>query len=92
MQMNEIETFSDEQLAGQRLMVGFDGIELDKSLAFFIDTIKVGGVILFARNLVTPDQIKTLCRSIQDYAKTSGQPPLFIAIDQDGFSDFSAKY
>lgn len=84
MQMNEIETFSDEQLAGQRLMVGFGGTTLNSNLRFFIDTIKVGGVILFARNLANPDQIKTLCRSIQDYAKTNGQPPLFIAIDQEG--------
>ncbi|MBW2012015.1 MAG: hypothetical protein JRI32_10380 [Deltaproteobacteria bacterium] len=76
--------FSDEQLAGQRLMVGFDGTDLNSDLMFLIDTIKVGGIILFAGNLSAPDQIKSLCVSIQEYAASCGQPPLFIAIDQEG--------
>lgn len=80
----DIEKLSEEQLAGQRLMVGFRGTELDKNLMFLIDTIKVGGVILFSRNLSTPGQIRRLCRSVQDYAETCGQPDLFIAIDHEG--------
>ncbi len=80
----DIETLSEEQLAGQRLMVGFRGTELDRNLMFLIDTIKVGGVILFGRNLSTPDQIRRLCRSVQDYAEACGQPHLFIAIDHEG--------
>lgn len=77
-------TFSNEQLAGQRLMVGFDGTGLDDDLKFLIGDIKAGGLILFAVNLVTPDQIKDLCSAVQEYAKQCGQPPLFIAIDQEG--------
>ncbi len=76
--------FSDRQLAGQRLMVGFDGTRLSEDLRFMIQHLKVGGIILFAQNLETPDQIKELCTSVQDYARRCGQPPLFIAIDQEG--------
>jgi len=76
--------FSNPQLAGQRLMVGFDGTDLNANLKFLIDDIKAGGLILFAGNLAAPDQITNLCRDVQDYAKTHGQPPLFIAIDQEG--------
>ena len=76
--------FSNEQIAGQRLMVGFDGTRLNDDLKFIIDQIKAGGIILFARNLETPDQIKNLCDAVQDYARRRGQPPLFIAIDQEG--------
>jgi beta-N-acetylhexosaminidase len=76
--------FSPEQSAGQRLMVGFDGIEFNPELKFLIDTLKVGGIVLFARNLVNPDQIQALCASIQAQARACGQPPLFIAIDQEG--------
>jgi beta-N-acetylhexosaminidase len=76
--------FSDEQLAGQRLMVGFDGTELNNELKSLIEKLRVGGVILFSRNLVAPEQIRELCLSVQEYAKSSGQPPLFIAIDQEG--------
>ena len=79
-----ISGFSGEQLAGQRLMVGFDGTELSDGLKSLIDTVKVGGVILFAGNVKTPGQIKNLCESIQDYARSCGQPPLIIAIDQEG--------
>lgn len=80
----DITTFSPEQSAGQRLMVGFDGTELNAELKFLIDTLKVGGVILFARNLIDPDQIKNLCFSMQSYARSCEQPPLLIAIDQEG--------
>ncbi|MGD9334930.1 MAG: beta-N-acetylhexosaminidase [Desulfobacterales bacterium] len=80
----KITAFSDEQSAGQRLMVGFDGTELNPDLKFLIKTLHVGGIILFTRNLINPDQIKRLCSSIQEYARSCGQPPLFISIDQEG--------
>ena len=76
--------FSNEQLAGQRLMAGFDGTTLNADLKFLINRLKTGGIILFSRNLETPDQIKHLCADIQNYARLCGQPPLFIAADQEG--------
>jgi beta-N-acetylhexosaminidase len=79
-----ITTFTPEQSAGQRLMVGFDGTEMNAELKFLISTLKVGGVILFSRNLIDPGQIKDLCSSMQSYARSCGQPPLLIAIDQEG--------
>jgi len=75
---------SDNQLAGQRLMIGFNGTHLNRDLQSLIDHINIGGIILFSRNLKEPDQIATLCNSIQDYARQCGQPPLFIAVDQEG--------
>ncbi len=77
---------SFEQLAGQRLMAGFEGTELNRELKFLVRTLKVGGVILFSRNIINPSQLKNLCISIQDYAASCGQPPLFIAVDQEGGS------
>lgn len=70
--------------AGQRLMAGFRGTRLNGELRFLIDGLKVGGIILFARNIETRAQVGDLCRSIQEYAVASGQPPLFIAVDQEG--------
>ena len=40
-----MKAFSPEQAAGQRLMVGFDGIEFNPELRFLIDTLKVGGIV-----------------------------------------------
>jgi beta-N-acetylhexosaminidase len=72
------------QKAGQRLMAGFDGKALNADLKFLIQTLKVGGIILFSRNLGSPDDIRQLCSDAQDYARSSGQPPLMVAIDQEG--------
>lgn len=78
------ESLSTKQLAGQRLMAGFDGTSFNKDLEYLIGELCIGGLILFARNLINPDQIKNLCLNIQDYAKTSNLPPMLIAIDQEG--------
>jgi beta-N-acetylhexosaminidase len=75
---------SAAQKAGQRLMVGFDGLSMNDTLKHCIEQIKVGGLILFARNIAAPDQIRELCAACQSHARQCGQPPLFIAIDQEG--------
>lgn len=80
----DIEKFSDGQVAGQRLMVGFDGVEFNADLERLIKTVKIGGIVLFSRNLTTPDKIADLCGAVQEYAAAMGQPPLFISIDQEG--------
>jgi len=80
----DVTTFTPEQSVGQRLMVGFDSTELNAELKFLISTLKVGGFILFSRNLIDPVQIKDLCFSMQSYARSCEQPPLLIAIDQEG--------
>jgi beta-N-acetylhexosaminidase len=72
------------QKAGQRLMAGFDGKALNADLKFLIQTLKVGGIILFSRNLGPPEDIRQLCGDVQEYAGSTGQPPLLIAIDQEG--------
>lgn len=77
-------TWSPAQLAGQRLLVGFDGTRFDDALRTRIVDLKVGGLILFARNIVSPEQLAALCRAAQRCAADCGQPPLMIAIDQEG--------
>jgi beta-N-acetylhexosaminidase len=71
-------------LAGQRLMVGFNGTAFDSDMAYLIGTLKVGGLIFFRRNVGTPEEIRQLCREAQAHAAASGQPPLLIGIDQEG--------
>jgi beta-N-acetylhexosaminidase len=78
------EDLSIEQLAGQRLMVGFDGPELTAEARTLIAELHVGGIILFSQNLETPGQITRLCHAAQEQAAACGLPPLFIAIDQEG--------
>jgi beta-N-acetylhexosaminidase len=76
--------FTAEQKAGQRLMVGFEGTHFNSDLAFLVNTLKVGGIILFSQNIEDPGQVRDMCNAAQAHAKAYGQPPLFIAIDQEG--------
>ncbi len=76
--------FTNEQIAGQMIIAGFYGTNPDEELKFLINTIKVGGVILFSRNIESSEQLEDICFSIQKIAESAGQPPLFIAIDQEG--------
>ena len=80
----EFSTWTDAQLAGQRLMAGFDGTHMDAALEHLITGLRVGGLILFRRNITSPEQVAGLCRAAQACARGSGLPPLFIAIDQEG--------
>ncbi len=65
-------------------MVGFDGTAFNSELEFLIQNLKVGGIILFSQNIENPEQLIALCKSIQDFTLSCGQPPMFIAIDQEG--------
>lgn len=76
--------FIVEEMAGQRLMLGFDGQTLNPELKALIRDLKAGGIILFRPNIETPDQLKQLCRDARNFALDCGLPDLFIAVDQEG--------
>ena len=84
MNQNPIQGLSTDQLAGQRLMAGFRGTRINSELKHLIGNLHVGGIILFARNIDSPEQVKALCNEAQAYARRCGQPHLLIAIDQEG--------
>jgi beta-N-acetylhexosaminidase len=66
---------------GQLFMIGFDGTTVSADLASFIKECQPGGVILFARNLESTEQIVDLTNALQ---RCSPQSPLLISIDQEG--------
>ncbi len=72
--MIDIAAFTPRQLAGQRIMAGFDGTALNDNLKFLIHTVNVGGIILFARNIIDRPQLRDLCASAQNYAAACGLP------------------
>ena len=76
---------------GSMIMVGFRGTRLDESkhIGRDLNKYKIGGVILFdydvplkssRRNILSPQQLKSLTSSLQNYTQT----PLLIGIDQEG--------
>lgn len=71
-------------LAGQRLMLGFNGTKFNSDLETIIRDYQAGGIILFKPNIISPDQVAALCAHAQAFAASCNLPPLFIAVDQEG--------
>jgi beta-N-acetylhexosaminidase len=70
---------------GQRFMVGFEGHAASAEVRRLIRELGLGGVILFARNVDTPEQVAELVRELQSLAREAGHDlPLVVAIDQEG--------
>ncbi len=66
---------------GQLFMVGFEGTSPSKEIKKLIQDYHIGGVILFSRNIESPEQLAKLTESLQ---ALSPDAPLLIGIDQEG--------
>lgn len=66
--------------AGQLLLIGVPGYELDAKAAAVLREIQPGGFILFGRNIQTPLQLRKLIDDLRDLSKVE---PV-ITIDQEG--------
>jgi beta-N-acetylhexosaminidase len=73
-----------QTLWGQLLMVGLPGQEVDETTRYLIQELRVGGIILFKRNISHPRQVAALIRDCQELALTAGSYPLLVAVDQEG--------
>ena len=73
-----------KQKIGQLFMVGFDALEANDNIKRLIREQRVGGVILFRRNVHTPQQLSALARELQEINAEVSDQPLLIAIDQEG--------
>lgn len=69
---------------GQLFMVGFDALEPNEHITRLIEQQTVGGIILFRRNVKSPEQVAALCKSLQEINARVSDSPLLIAIDQEG--------
>jgi beta-N-acetylhexosaminidase len=69
---------------GQLLMVGIPGPRLDAVARELVRDLQVGGIILFARNIESPEQVWALTRDLQREAMAALGRPLLIAVDQEG--------
>ncbi|QLG88499.1 beta-N-acetylhexosaminidase [Chitinibacter bivalviorum] len=69
---------------GQLVMAGFDGFMPDAAIESLIREQRIGGVILFRRNIDTPAQVAALCRRLQEINAQVSDVPLLIGIDQEG--------
>ncbi len=62
------------------IMMDLDGLRLGADEARLLQDPLVGGLILFARNYQSPEQVASLCREIREVTG----PDFLIAVDQEG--------
>ncbi len=79
-----VANMSDADKVGQLLMIGIHGKTLNDDAKFMLNEYRVGGIILFDRNMESKDQVKSLITDINKNSKSAGLTPLFIGIDQEG--------
>ncbi|MFS0688646.1 beta-N-acetylhexosaminidase [Sporosarcina sp. 179-K 8C2 HS] len=73
-----------QQKVGRLLIAGFKGIKMSEEIKHLIHTYHIGGIILFGRNIGTPEEILALTNSLQEEARKAGyETPLLICIDQE---------
>lgn len=75
-----------EQLVGQKLVITMAGRRVSAALAGRVRRGEVGGVVLLGSNITTQAALIRLTRTLQRAAREGGQPPLLIAVDQEGGS------
>jgi len=69
---------------GQLFMVGFDALTPNEHITRLIQQYNIGGIILFRRNVESPDQVAGLCQRLQEINAQVNDLPLLIALDQEG--------
>lgn len=76
---------STRQKAAQLLVVGFPGTVVTAELARLLQEGPVGGVVLYERNVESPEQVAALTAALQRAAAAGGSGlPLLVAVDQEG--------
>lgn len=78
---DKINSMTLDEKIGQMIITGFNGSEYNDNMDRLINEYKVGGVILFARNIEDSNQMIDLTRALQE---NNNNLPLFISIDEEG--------
>lgn len=67
--------------AGQLAIAGFAGHSIPSDLRALAKEFDLGGIILFARNVESPEQVAEIAREAQTLAR---ELPLWVSVDQEG--------
>lgn len=70
----------DEKI-GQMIMSGFNGTEINREIEILVNELKVGGVILFSRNIENSTQLNILTNKLKSLSEKTS---MFISIDEEG--------
>ena len=73
-----------QHLIGQKLVVSMDGHTPSASLLDWARRGRIGGVLIHSWNFSSAAQLESITAKLQQAAAEGGQPPLLIAVDQEG--------
>lgn len=79
----KIKSMTMEEKIGQLFILGFEGKDIEEETKHLIEDFKIGGLILFSRNIEDSNQIIQLINNLKDLNKNN-KIPLFISIDEEG--------
>src|SRR4030095_2232431 len=77
---NHLLSLPFEQQIGQFFFIGLPGTEIDEDTRKLIEEIKPGGIIVFGRNVESPEQVRKLLDASRQLVPTE----LLVGIDQEG--------
>lgn len=80
----QVSDLSLKQKIGQMFICGFGALIPNDHARKLIEDHHVGGIVYFRRNVQKLSELSALSSSLQELAASSGQPPLIVAIDQEG--------
>jgi beta-N-acetylhexosaminidase len=88
-----VASMSVEEMVGQMFLVSVGGTEPDYYIEKMVRERNIGGVILFAYNMKSKKQTRSLVCRLQELSmRTKPEIPLFVAVDQEGGDIASAPW
>ena len=77
-------SLSSTQKVGQLMFISIPPSATEQDLRDTLGSIHPGGILLFASNIRSAEQTRQLTSLLQQIAQEQGDPPLFIAVDEEG--------
>ncbi len=77
----KIASMTIDEKIGQMILAGFNGTTVNQEVTVLLNDLKVGGVILFGRNIETSEQLKLLNEGIKNLNRDIDP---FISVDEEG--------
>ena len=77
-----VDSMSLTEKVGQMVMIGVEGTEVNEDSLYMLHQFHMGGVVLFDRNMESPEQVGKLTEQLQHQAEE--KLPLFIGVDEEG--------
>lgn len=81
--IEQIEKMTLDEKIGQMFIIGIEGYELDDMEIEMIEKYKVGGFILFGKNIENSNQLLHLINDLKSF-NSKNNIPLFVSIDEEG--------